>query len=180
MVFKGRLISKGPLVSSFLPKKRTKKFNFTTMVPQVELFPFVFLGELKTPKRHFEIYWPLEKNGAPFLNLHNWGIFKQDFFAYSLVRVFFLVNFSLHNIKHDQRLEHRSAVHVILPRFYHHFIQILYWFYPDFKKNHFFRFYPNLILILSWFYPDFILILPSFYTIFFTNSPYQNFIQIKS
>ena len=31
-----------------------KKFDFTTMVPQVELFSFVFWGELKTPKRHFE------------------------------------------------------------------------------------------------------------------------------
>ena len=29
------------------------------MVPQVELFSFVILGELKTHKRHFEINWPL-------------------------------------------------------------------------------------------------------------------------
>ena len=39
------------LVSSILPK--------TTMVPQVELFSFIFLEELKTPKRHFKINWPL-------------------------------------------------------------------------------------------------------------------------
>ena len=32
-------------------QKRTK--NFTTMVPEVELFSFVFLGELKTPKMTF-------------------------------------------------------------------------------------------------------------------------------
>ena len=32
-----------------------KKFNFTTIVPQVEWFSFVSLEELKTPKRHFGI-----------------------------------------------------------------------------------------------------------------------------
>ena len=30
-------------------KKRSKKFDFTTMVPQVELFLFVFWTKLKTP-----------------------------------------------------------------------------------------------------------------------------------
>ena len=30
------------------------------MVPQVELFLFVFLGELNAPKRHFKINWPLK------------------------------------------------------------------------------------------------------------------------
>ena len=40
--------SKGQLISKYLfgifnsPKKRTKKFDFTTMVFQVELFSFVF------------------------------------------------------------------------------------------------------------------------------------------
>ena len=32
------------------------------MVPQVELFSFIFLGELKTPQRHFEINRPLIPN----------------------------------------------------------------------------------------------------------------------
>ena len=32
-----------------------KKFNFTTMVPQVEFFFVRSLEELMTPKRHFEI-----------------------------------------------------------------------------------------------------------------------------
>ena len=56
-------ISKDQLISKCLfgifnsPKKRTKKFDFTTMVPQVELFSFVF-GD-KTLKRHFKINWPL-------------------------------------------------------------------------------------------------------------------------
>ena len=52
---KGQIISKanyGILNSS---KKRTNKFNFTTMIPQDDLFSFVFWRKLKTPKRLFEI-----------------------------------------------------------------------------------------------------------------------------
>ena len=52
---KGQLISKGLFGIFYSPKKQRKKFNFTTMIPEVELFSFVFLGELKTPKRRFEI-----------------------------------------------------------------------------------------------------------------------------
>ena len=54
-------VSKGQLISKVLfgilnsPKKRTKKFDFTTMIPQVDLFFFIFWEKLKTPKRHFEI-----------------------------------------------------------------------------------------------------------------------------
>ena len=40
-------------------KKQTNEFYFTTMKPQVYLFWFVFWRKLKTPKRHFEIIWPL-------------------------------------------------------------------------------------------------------------------------
>ena len=37
-----------------------KKIDFTTMVPSASWIVFVcFLGELKIPKRHFEINWPL-------------------------------------------------------------------------------------------------------------------------
>ena len=32
-----------------------KKFDFTTMIPQVDMFLFVSWEKLKTPKRHFEI-----------------------------------------------------------------------------------------------------------------------------
>ena len=53
---KGRIVSICFLVHIFnSPKKRTKKFDSTTMVPIVELFLFVFLEELKTPKIYFEI-----------------------------------------------------------------------------------------------------------------------------
>ena len=40
-------------------KKRTNKVDFTTMIPQVDLFSFIFWKILKTPKRYFEINWPL-------------------------------------------------------------------------------------------------------------------------
>ena len=40
-------------------KKGTNEFNFTTMIPQVDLFSFVFWKKLNTPKRHFESKWPL-------------------------------------------------------------------------------------------------------------------------
>ena len=54
-VSKGQIISKanyGILNSS---KKQTNKFDFTTMIPQVDLFSFVFWRKLKTPKSYFEI-----------------------------------------------------------------------------------------------------------------------------
>ena len=53
--------TKGPLISKCLFSvfvshiKQTKKFDFTTMVSQIKLSLFVFCGELKTPKIHFEI-----------------------------------------------------------------------------------------------------------------------------
>ena len=55
MIAKGQLISKGLFGILNSPKKRTKKFDFTTMIPQVDLFSFVFWEKLKTPKRHFKI-----------------------------------------------------------------------------------------------------------------------------
>ena len=40
-------------------KEGTNEFYFTTMKPQADLFLFCFWRKLKTPKRHFEINWPL-------------------------------------------------------------------------------------------------------------------------
>ena len=59
VAFKGQLISKWFFGSSISSKKRTSKFDFATMKPQVDLFSFVFWRKLKTPKGHFEIIWPL-------------------------------------------------------------------------------------------------------------------------
>ena len=56
---KGQLISKGLFAILNSSKKRMKQFDLTTMIPQVDLFSFVFWKKLKTPKRHFEINWPL-------------------------------------------------------------------------------------------------------------------------
>ena len=49
MLAKGQIISKGFLVSSVSYKKQTKEFDFTTMIPQVDLFSFVFLEEIDDP-----------------------------------------------------------------------------------------------------------------------------------
>ena len=54
-LLKGHIISEGLFGILKSPKKRTKEFNFTTMIPHVDLFLFVFWEKLKTPKRHFEI-----------------------------------------------------------------------------------------------------------------------------
>ena len=58
-----RLYGKGQLISKRIfgifnsPKKQTKEFDFTTMVLQLSRIVSIhFLGELKTPKRHFEIH----------------------------------------------------------------------------------------------------------------------------
>ena len=52
---KDQLILKGFFGILNSPKKPSKKCNFTTMIPQVDLFSFVFWEKLQTPKRHFEI-----------------------------------------------------------------------------------------------------------------------------
>ena len=53
--YKAQLISKGLFDILNSSKKRRKKFNFTSMIPQVDLFPLIFWEKLKTQKRHFEI-----------------------------------------------------------------------------------------------------------------------------
>ena len=52
---KGQLISKGLFGILNSPKKRTKKYDYTIMIPQVDFFSIVFWGKLKAPKRPFEI-----------------------------------------------------------------------------------------------------------------------------
>ena len=56
------------LMSLISSKKWTKEFYFTTMIPQVDLFSFVFWRKYKTPKNHFEITWPLE-SGEPWCDM---------------------------------------------------------------------------------------------------------------
>ena len=50
---KGQLISKGLFAILNSCKKRTKKFDFTTMIPQVELVSFKFCGRLEDTKKTF-------------------------------------------------------------------------------------------------------------------------------
>ena len=52
---KSQLISKGLFSILNFSKKRTKKFDLPIMIPQIDVFLFVFWKNLKTPKRHFEI-----------------------------------------------------------------------------------------------------------------------------
>ena len=37
-----------------LQKKQTNEFDFTTMIPQVDLFSFVFLEEIEETKKTFQ------------------------------------------------------------------------------------------------------------------------------
>ena len=53
---KGQLISKCLLGNFNSPKKRMKKFDFTTMAgTSSQIIVVCFLGELKTQKRYLEI-----------------------------------------------------------------------------------------------------------------------------
>ena len=56
---KGQAKSKWFFQADVSSKKPTNEFDFTTMIPQVDLLSFVFWKKLKTPKRHFKINWPL-------------------------------------------------------------------------------------------------------------------------
>ena len=69
---KGQLISKGLFCVFNSSKKRTKiicpsrlgqKFKFSSS--------FFFLEELKTPKRHFEINWPLASSSVTFFHCNS-------------------------------------------------------------------------------------------------------------
>jgi hypothetical protein len=53
-ISKGQLISKG--IFGILNSSKKRTINLTIMIPQVDLFPFVFWKNLKIPKIHFEIY----------------------------------------------------------------------------------------------------------------------------
>ena len=59
---KGQTKSKRIFQADVSSKKQTNEFYFTTMKPQVDLFLLVFWRKLKTPKRHFEINWPLARS----------------------------------------------------------------------------------------------------------------------
>ena len=88
--------SKGQLISKCLfgifnsPQKWTKKFNFTYYYGTSSRIVFVsFLGELKTPKRNFEINWPLvcvSKRSYTYCvkSMNVWMIDVTDKFRYNL------------------------------------------------------------------------------------------------
>ena len=62
---KGQLISKGLFAILNSSKKRTKKIDFTTMIPQMELFSFVF--------------WKVSKHQKDILKLTDlYNVFKKN------------------------------------------------------------------------------------------------------
>ena len=81
--------SKGQLVSTRLlgffnsPKKRTKKLNFSTMVPQVEFFLFIF-GTIEDTKKTFRSQFTFI-NLLHFINLFNF--IKLHFLKFVPLRV---------------------------------------------------------------------------------------------
>ena len=82
-------------MSSISSKKRTKEFDFTTMIPQVDLFSFIFWRKSKTPKNHFEINYPLA------LLKSNFTILMKSFGNWSLFTFQKVVStiFAWHNLK---------------------------------------------------------------------------------
>jgi hypothetical protein len=64
-------------------QKWMNKFDFTTMLPQVDLSSFVIWKKLTIPKRHFEINWPLQNHlnmkisvGCALVNVHTIFFFQ--------------------------------------------------------------------------------------------------------
>ena len=51
---------------TILPKNK-RTINFTTVITQVDLFLFVFWKKSKTPKKLFEINWPLWISSNPYI-----------------------------------------------------------------------------------------------------------------
>ena len=69
---KGQKKSKWFFQAEVSSKKPTIEFYFTAMKPHVDMFSFIFWRKLKTPKRHFEINWPLVVENR--VNWHHWTI----------------------------------------------------------------------------------------------------------
>ena len=70
----------GFLRSSIFSEKQTNEFDFTAMIPQVDLFSFVFWRKLTTPKRHFEINRPSTKP-VPFNSIIQASLLSDIFIS---------------------------------------------------------------------------------------------------
>ena len=91
--------------SSISFKKRTNKFDFTSMIPQIDLFLFVFWRKSTTPKNHFEINWPL----AYTLTAKSWHNLREYFYFDPIFKKFkskWTVYFKL-------KLEKKNSVHLL-------------------------------------------------------------------
>ena len=56
---------------TFPPKKERNEFDFTTMIPQIDLLLFNFWRKLKTPESYFEINWPLKNIMASMVHFYD-------------------------------------------------------------------------------------------------------------
>ena len=105
--FKDRIVLiKGQTKSKYffqanISSKKTNKFNFTTTYDtscteaQVDLFLFVFWKKLKTPKRHFEINWPLDGSMKEIWSDPVHVLFKMNKLVYLQYKGIFSTFFSL-------------------------------------------------------------------------------------
>ena len=99
---KGQLIWKVFLVSSILPKTNRKIPLFYDVTSSRIVF-VCFLGELKTPKRHFEINWPLEGAitnfwrfwSTLFVVIKLISMYKQVYFYFRLIYLYTYFNLGI-------------------------------------------------------------------------------------
>ena len=97
---KGQLISKGLFGILTSSKNQAKEVDLTTMIPQVDFFSFIFWKNLKTPKIHFEINWPLRKKQLQIANLSYYRLeaFKLERYV-SIFRLLGIEKNSNNNLK---------------------------------------------------------------------------------
>ena len=94
---KGQLISKGLFSVFNSSKKWTKKFCPNILGQKLKFSSSFFLEELKTPKRHFEISWPLQNEDIKRHFKTNWCLQNDVPYArlYNPRFVYFLPHFSV-------------------------------------------------------------------------------------
>ena len=71
---KGQLVSKANCQAVNSSKKRTNEF----VLLLCNVFSFVFWKKLKSPKRHFEIIWPLNQNKVSWCYIENDHNFERN------------------------------------------------------------------------------------------------------
>ena len=100
---KGQLISKGLFGILNSPKKRTKKFSFTTIAPQVDLFSFLVWKKLNSPKgfsKFTDLYLACQ------LTLNLWILILSSSLFFILFILFYLELFDW-----GKKFQYRSLIY---------------------------------------------------------------------